>query len=562
MQNIFYDIGLIIIIATFLAYFAGLIRQPLVLAYLIAGIIIGPVGFRLISNSDVIMTLAEIGIAFFLFIVGLEMNLSKLKKLGKTIILAGIGQIVVTFIFGYYVSLLFFDASTSFIIALALTFSSTMIVVKLLSDKREIDTLHGRIIIGILLIQDVVAIFILSFLQTGNLTPFFIGASIVKGILLFSVAFFISVFIIPYLFRFAARSQELLFISSVAWLFIVSMFAYFLGFSFAIGAFIAGISLAQLDYSFEIASKVRSLRDFFSIIFFVSLGMMIIPVVPSTLAIPIAILTLFVIIGNPLIVIVVMGLLGFSKKPSFLTGLGIGQASEFSLIIATQAFIIGKIGQSALSTVAIITAATLIATSYLIKYNKQIYALLSRPLSIFEFRTKKIYELAHFAEDHFDAVLFGCDRIGYSILRTLDKLRYKFLVVDFNPEVINDLANKKISCIYGDFDDIEILNKINLKKPKMFISTIPDYKGNVRLIRNVRRANKNAVVFVTAATINEALELYGKGADYVIMPHFLGGEHASYIIEHLKEKGIIKTKSQHIEELRNRKLLKQEHPKR
>lgn len=562
MDNIFFDIGLVIVVATFLAYFARLIRQPLIIAYLLGGIAIGPIGFKLISNTDVITTLAELGIAFFLFIVGLEMNLAKLKKLGKTIIFAGLGQILFTFILGYLVCSFFFNVHTSFLIALALTFSSTMIVIKFLSDKREIDTLHGRIIIGILLIQDVVAIFAIAFLQAGSFTPLVIGSAFVKGILLFSVSFFASLFIIPFLFKIAAKSQELLFISTVAWLFVVSMFANFLGFSVAIGAFIAGISLAQLDYHFEIASRVKPIRDFFSIMFFVSLGMLIVPTIPSAFAVPIALLTIFVIVGNPLVIMIVMGILGFSKKPSFLTSIGLGQASEFSLIIGTEAFILGVIDQNAFSIIAIITAITLIVTSYLIKFDKQIYLRFEKVLGIFEFRKNKIYESSHGAEDHFDAILFGCDRVGYTILQTFKKLKYKFLVVDFNPEAIHDLANQKINCIYGDFDDPEIIKNLNLKRPKLFISTIPDHRANLRLLKNVREVNQKAVIFVTGTTINEALELYDKGADYVILPHFLGGEHVSYIVENLKEKKLLSTKVKHIEDLKNRKNLKQEHPKR
>ena len=562
MDNIFYDIGLVIVVATFLAYFAGLIRQPLVLAYLFAGVAIGPVGLKLISNTDVIMTLAEIGIAFFLFIVGLEMSLNKLRKLGKPILLAGIGQIIISFFLGYRICLFFFDPSASFVIALALAFSSTMVVLKFLSDKREIDTLHGRIIIGILLIQDIVAIFAISLLSSGSFTPLIVGISLVKGVLLISLTFFISIFAIPHLFKFASKSRELVFISSVAWLFLVSMFAHYLGFSVAIGAFIAGINLAQLDVTFEIVSKVRPIRDFFSIMFFVALGMMIVPAMPSSAIVPIVLLALFVVIGNPIIVMIVMGLLGFSKKPMFLTGIGVGQASEFSLIIATQAFIFGRIGQETLSIIAVITAITLVMTSYIIKYDKQIYLGIRKSLRIFEFRKKKIYELAHKEKDHFDAVLFGCDRVGFSILNSLKRLKYKFLVVDFNPEIIQDISEKKISCIYGDFDDPEILNKINLKKPKLFISTVPDYKANRRLIKKVRETNQKAVIFVTATKINEALELYEMGADYVILPHFLGGEHTSYIIENLEARKLLKTKAKHIEELRNRKSLKHEHPQR
>jgi len=215
-----------------------------------------------------------------------------------------------------------------------------------------------------------------------------------------------------------------------------------------------------------------------------------------------------------------------------------------------------------LSIVALITAITLVATSYIIKYDDLLYSKFSKILSVLEFRKKKIYELAHKVENHFDAVLFGCDRIGYSIIQTFAKLKYKFLVVDFNPEIIQELASKGISCLYGDFEDFEIIGKIDMKKPRIFISTIPDFRGNVRLIRNVRRMNKNAAIFVTATTINEALELYEKGADYVIMPHFLGGEHTSYILENLKRENISQRREKHIEELKKRKLLKQEHPAR
>ncbi len=562
MDNIFYDIGLVIIVATFIAYFARFLKQPLILAYLLGGIAIGPVGFKLISNADVITTLAEIGIAFFLFIVGLEMNLGNLKKLGKPIMFAGVGQVVFTLIISYFICLFFFSPLVSLIIAFAITSSSTMVVVKLLSDKGELETLHGRIAVGILLVQDIAAILALSFLQTNGVTSLLIVSSLTKGILLLSTTLFASFFIIPYIFKLAARSQELLFASTVAWLFLVSIFANLLGFGIAIGAFVAGVTLAQLDYRLEIISRVKPIRDFFTIIFFVSLGMIIVPSLPSAAFAPIVLLTLFVIFGNPLVVVIIMGLIGFGKKVSFLTGISIGQASEFSLIFATQAFIVGMLDQNSLSIVTIITAITLVTTTYFIKYSKEIYARLDKPLSIFEIRKKKIYELSHKPEDHFDAVLFGCDRVGYSILKTFKKLKYKFLVVDFNPEVIHDLASQRINCLYGDFDDPEIIKNINLKRPKLFISTIPDHRANIRLITKVREASKKAIIFVTATSINEALELYNKGADYVIMPHFLGGEHASYIVENLREKGIIKTKVKHIEDLKNRKSLKQEHSKR
>ena len=564
MANYLVDIGLIIIVATVVAYLLRILKQPPVLAYLLSGVLIGPIGFKLITNYDAIYTLAEIGIAFFLFIVGLEMRIDKLKNLGKTIFLIGIGQIVITFIFGYLIASLFFSSSASFIISLALTFSSTMVVMKLLSDKNQIDTLHGRLIIGILLVQDVIAIFAIALLQSfGNFSAAIIAASLIKVVLLICVSFFASIFIIPKLFSFAAKSQEILFMSAISWCLLIALFSNFLQLSFAIGAFIAGITLAQLQYSHDISAKVKPLRDFFSVIFFVSLGMVMVTSFEGVQLIPVAILTLFVIIGNPLIVMIVMGLLGYSKKPSFLTGIGIGQASEFSLILAMQAMIFGIISQQVLSVIAIITATTLLITAYFIKYDGQIYNRLSRILSVFEFRKHKIDSRYREGQrDHYDAVLFGCDRIGFSILNELQRMKYRFVVVDYNPEIISRIAHRNIAAFYDDFSDPEIFERLSITKAKLFISTIPDFDANLRMIKKVKEKNSKAVVFATAVAVNDALELYKAGADYVIMPHFLGGEHTAEMINKLTPHNILKLKEKHIEELFSRKELKHEHPKR
>lgn len=564
MANYLVDIGFIIIIATVIAYVSRLLKQPSVLAYLLTGVLIGPIGFKLITNYDAIYTLAEIGIAFFLFIVGLEMKIDKIKSLGKAVFLIGMGQIIFTFIFGYLIGLAFFGSSASFFIALALTFSSTMVVVKLLSDKNQIDTLHGRLIIGILIIQDIFAIFAISLLQSfGHFTIALVAGALIKGILLICVSFFASLFIIPPIFRFAARSQELLFMSAIAWCFLIALFANYLGLSLAIGAFIAGISLAQLEYSYDISSKVKPLRDFFSIIFFVSLGMVMVVKWADISVTPIIILALFVMIGNPVIVMAIMGLMGYSKKPSFLTGIGIGQASEFSLILATQAFMLGQITQQTLSVIAVITAITLLITAYLIKYSSFLYSRLSGALSVFEFRKGKIdLQAPKEAGNHYDAVLFGCDRIGFSIMNALQRTKYSFIVVDFNPEVISRIAHKGINAFYDDFSDPELFERIDISHSKLLVSTIPDFDANMRMIKKVKSRNAKAVVFVTALSINEALELYRAGADYVILPHFLGGERMAQIISSFSSRDLLKIKERHIEELFSRKELKHEHPKR
>ena len=269
MENLFFDIGVVIIIATVFAYIAKSLKQPLIPAYILTGVILGPV-LGLITNTDVITTLSEIGIAFLLFIVGLEMDIRKLKHVGMVASLGGIIQIVSVFTIAFIAALLLgFIVLESVYLALVIAFSSTMVVIKLLSDKKEIDTLHGKIIVGILLLQDIVAIMVLSVLATLSEFSFIVlSLSILKGLIALLIALAIGKYIFPKLFTFAAKSQELLFISAVSVSLLYSIFFNYLGFSIAIGAFVAGVSLANLPYNIEIIGKLRSLRDFFSVIFF------------------------------------------------------------------------------------------------------------------------------------------------------------------------------------------------------------------------------------------------------------------------------------------------------
>ena len=324
MENIFFDIGLIIIVATIVGYLARLLKQPLIPAYILTGLIIGPI-LGLVEDSNVILTLSEIGIAFLLFVVGLELNLKKLKDVASIAIFGGLMQFILLFISGFLIAIILgFVKTESVYIALIVAFSSTMVVVKILSDKRELDTLHGRIIIGFLLMQDLIAIIALSILTTlNNFSMAILVIALLKGIILLSVAVIASKFILPSLFRFAAKSQELLFLMALTTCFSFCIFANYIGqimmyffslpffenvilgnvlellkpgFSIAIGAFIAGVSIANLPYNVEIIGKVKPLKDFFATIFFVSLGLELLLGEMHTILVPLIIFTLFVII--------------------------------------------------------------------------------------------------------------------------------------------------------------------------------------------------------------------------------------------------------------------------
>jgi len=349
MTSLLIDIGIVIIIATILAYFARYIKQPLILAYMLAGIVIGPLGLKLISDQANIAVLSELGIAFMLFIVGLELDIKKLTHLGFVTFTAGIGQIIFTFAVGYLIALIFFSKVVALFVAAALTLSSTIIVIKLYSDKNELGTLHGRIVLGILLAQDLVAVFLLAALTGADgFASQAIMFSILKGLIMIIIAFAAG-YLFKYVFKPIAKSQELLFLSAVAWCFFLIFVADQFKFSIAIGAFLAGISLASLPYNIEIIGRTRSLRDFFATIFFVSLGMQIAFNGVGTLLIPAIVFSMFVIVGNPLIVLIISGLLGYKGRTSFLAAIAIAQISEFSLILVAIGFARGMLSQDILS---------------------------------------------------------------------------------------------------------------------------------------------------------------------------------------------------------------------
>ncbi|MBW2993388.1 cation:proton antiporter, partial [Candidatus Woesearchaeota archaeon] len=505
MTSLLIDIGIVIIVATLLAYFARYLKQPLILAYIIAGIVIGPIGFRLISDHANIIILSELGIAFMLFIVGLELDIKRLAHLGFVTVTAGIGQIIFTFIVGYLIALCFFSKGIAIFIAIALTFSSTIIIIKLYSDKNELGTLHGRIVLGILIAQDLVAVFIIAVLTgTNGFTLNTISFSLLKGVALIAIAF-IAGFLFKYIFRSIARSQELLFLSSVSWCFAMIYIADMFHFSIAIGAFLAGISLASLPYNIEIIGRTSSLRDFFAVMFFVSLGMQITFNGIGNLLIPAIVLSAFVIIGNPLIVLIITGLLRYKARTSFLSAIAIAQISEFSLILVTVGYAKGIVSQEILSLIAIIAVVTFTTSTYMITYDNKLYKIFKRFARFFERDVTK--KLEYIPVKKYHAILFGCDRMGQSILKTLKQLKKNVLVVDFDPEVVKEHMITKQPCIYGDIGDLEVLKSLRFDKASLVISTIPDYEDNKLILQKAKEANPEIVVFVTAGHAEEALEL-------------------------------------------------------
>jgi len=558
LSNIFFDIGIMIIFATILGYFGRMLKQPLIPLYILAGVIIGPVGFGLITDSEVIMTLSEIGVAFLLFVVGLELDLRKLKDVGAVILTGSAAQIILMFGAGLLVGFgLGFSDQTLIYFGLIVSFSSTMVVIKLLADRNELETLHGRIVIGILLMEDLFAIIALSVVQTlGDFSALFLIEALLKACALIFITYIASKYIFPTIFKYGAKTQEMLFLVAITICFSFGMLSVFFNFSIAIGAFLAGIALANLPYNVEIESKVRSLRDFFATLFFVSLGMKLIFTNMQEWIMPLIALILIIIIFKPLLITIILSIFGYKRRTSFMTSSSLAQTSEFSLIIVAQGLLMGHLTDEFLSMTILLLVVTITITTYLIKYDDTIYRKSNKLFKIFEKLRRYNFEVDFVEEKQtHKAILVGYDRIGYSIAKALERMKKEYLVVDFNPDIIKKLIKKKQPCLYGDVGDVDLLDRLKLNQVEMVISTIPQEDAAILLIKKVREHNRKALIIVTSTDAEGALELYEEGADYVIVPHLLGGNHVSIMLEDISYDldKLIQAKISHIRELRERK---------
>lgn len=535
-MDIFAEIALITVLATLLGMIAHALRQPTIVGYILAGLIVGPLGIMRLNNLDVLNSLAEIGIALLLFLVGLEIDMRELKHLGKPALITGLGQVVFTAVVGFFiVTALGFALVPAIYISVALTFSSTIIVLKILTEKGDTGSLYGKISIGFLLVQDFVAVLALIFLsglEHGEFSPLQFGITLGKGMLLFVVTLFLGQRIFPKLLNRIGKSQELLFLFAVSWGLGVASFlaSRMIGLSLEIGGFLAGLALANSMTHFQIASRLRPLRDFFLLFFFVVLGAKIgfsdIGVVMQ----PAVLLSLFVLLGNPLIVLMIMGVMGYRARTSFLVSLTVAQISEFSLIVAALGLKLGHINSQEVSLVTLVGIITIIISSYAIQNGDYLYSLFRKPLKIFELRKPFAEEVGPEIGYRDHVVVVGAHRMGRNILSALAKEKEKFIVVDFDPRIVEEVRSNRMKVLYGDISDIEIQERAGLAHARLVISTIPDMRDSRTLIEYMRRTNPHAKVIVTAQTEWEGKELYDEGVDYVLLPHFIGGRQLADII--------------------------------
>ncbi|MDP2736852.1 MAG: cation:proton antiporter [bacterium] len=561
--ELFSEIGLLVVIAALFSFLTRLLRQPLIIGYIATGLFVGPLFLNLIRSHDTIQLFGEIGISFLLFIVGLSLTPYVIKEFGKISLITGLGQVLITSLVGYFICLaLGFSGLTSLYISAALAFSSTIIILKLISDKGDLEKLYAKISIGFLLVQDLIVIFLLFMIPlfaAGKGSPIEAGLMSLKGAAAIIIIFFISFIFLPKLNRFLSSSQELLFIFSIAWGIGLAALFKNIGFSLESGALIAGVALSALPSRHEISSRLIPLRDFFIILFFVFLGSQMIVSNLQQILIPALVLSALVLIGNPLILMIIMGIMGYRKKTSFQTGLTVAQISEFSLILIALGVKFGHLKPEILSLVTLVGLITISGSTYFIIYSEKIFNAISGYLGAFE--RKKIFEKEK-RQKSYQFVLFGYNRIGFDFLELFKNTREGYLVIDYDPKVIDQLGRAGANSEYGDASDVCFLESINLQKIKMAVSTIPVLETNILILKQIKRQNPTAITMLVAHNIRDAIILYDKGADYVILPHFLGGQYASLLAKNLNFDRIRfkKLRQRHIAHLNLRESLDQNHP--
>jgi Kef-type K+ transport system membrane component KefB len=479
--------------------------------------------------------------------VGLQLDIGQLKRIGKTALLAGLGQVFFTSLIGYGIlRALGFSAVSSLFIAPALTFSSTIIVVKLLGEKKDLQSLYGKLVVGIFLTQDFIAILIL--ISLSGLTPGSgsiyanlplwenIIMALVRALILILVVWWLSAKIFPKIIEYIGNNDELMLVVSLAWALGLAAFVAspVMGFSLEIGGFLAGLALAKSGIHYEISGKIKPIRDFFIIIFFIVLGSGLALNNLSAMARPAIILSLFVLIGNPIIVMILLGLFGYKPRTGFLAGVTVGQISEFSLILVSAAYASGNLSQSEVSLVTLIGMITIAVSSYMIMSAGKIYDWLHPLLKIFDFRKGAAEKHLHNVVLKNHIILVGAHRLGHHLVETLQNHEAPFVVVDFNPEIAEFYAEKGILALCGDITDSFIQEQVNLPYAKMVISTVPDFVDNMALLHAIRRTalgrRKPKLIFV-AQDETETKAFYEEGVDYVISPHFMGGMHLAKILE-------------------------------
>ncbi|MBB4212726.1 transporter (CPA2 family) [Rhodothalassium salexigens DSM 2132] len=556
--SIFYQVAALLVLAGLMGLLGVWLRQPLIVSFIAVGILAGPSALGLVHEADHIELLAELGIAVLLFLVGLKLDLNLIRSLGPVAAVAGLAQVALTGGIGFAIAYgLGFDVSDSLFLAVALTFSSTIIIVKLLSDKRAIDSLYGRLALGVLIIQDLVvvlAMIVLSAHAAGQGAALDAGHGgghgggglmqvALNGVgLLVVIGLFMRYAAEP-LMRQIARSPELLLCFSVAWAALLAAGADFLGLSKEMGGLLAGVSLASTQYREAVAARLAPLRDFLLLFFFIGLGTQLeLGQLGANLGAA-AVLSVFVLIGKPVLVTLITAAMGYRLRTGVLSAIILGQISEFSLIFMAMGAGLGLVSDALLGLITLVGLITIALSTYAITYLQWVYLRIEPLLRRFE-RDKALAEVqAIEAEEQFDMVVIGLGRFGGTVAQRLAAKGHRILGVDFNPAAVRRWRREGLRAVYGDATDADFVAHLPLENIHWIVSAVPDHETTVikhdfnsSLIDSLKSAGFKGKIAVTCHGGDADWQrIKQKGADLVLMPF---QDAADRTVELLEERGL------------------------
>ena len=546
-DKVFYEIAVLVLLAAALGFVGLVMRQPLIVAFIAVGVLAGPDALGLVASTGFIETLSQISIAVLLFLVGLKLDVSLVRNLGKVAVATGLGQVGFTALFGFVICVAMgIDPLTATYIAVALTFSSTIIIVKLLSDKQEIGALHGKIALGFLIVQDIFVVLAMVALSAigvgaagdnGGAGDILVMVAGGMGMLAF-VAAFIRWVAQPLLSR-IARSPELMVVFAVGWAASLAAIGDAVGFGKELGGLLAGVSLASTEYREAIGSRLAALRDFLLLFFFIQLGAALDLSTLGAQIGPAAVLSVFVLVGNPLIVMAIMGYMGYRKRTGFLAGLTVAQISEFSLIFMAMGITIGHVDETTMGLVTLVGLVTIALSVYMITWSHKLYAWCEPWLGLFE-RHNPFRETAEdggVSQAAHDFVIFGLGRYGCRIGAKLRDQGYRVLGIDFDPEAARAWRAMGLEAHYGDATDPEFTAHLPLDGVRAVISAVSRETGalteadpQLALIHGLRSAGFRGRIVLSAGTEAAAARLRNQGADVVLLPF---EDAASFAVEKL-----------------------------
>jgi Kef-type K+ transport system membrane component KefB len=538
-QGPFAEFALLLTIAALAGMVAVRLRQPVLIAYIAVGILVGPAGLSLGETHEQIALLAEIGVTVLLFAVGLKLDLHHVRHIGPVALATGLGQLAFTIVFGFLLIVaLGRSPIEALYVGVALTFSSTIIVVKLLSDKRELDSLHGRIAVGFLIVQDLAVVLAMMTMSALRVAGDGSGLEVAVSLLLRigAAAVLMTVlmrWVLPRLVASMARSQELLLIFAIAWGTCLAALGEWSGFSKEAGAFMAGFSLASTHYREALNARLAGIRDFLLLFFFVDLGSTLDFSTLGDEILPAAVLSVFVLIGNPLIVMAIMGYMGYRRRTGFMAGLTVAQISEFSIIFVAMGITLGHIGAPALGLTTLVGVVTITLSTYMILFSERLYRALAPALKPFE-RANPFRELAVESGEapvqHPELVVFGLGRYGGRLIAQLEQAGMSVLGVDFDPEAVRRLRDKGLPVRFGDAEDSAFLESLPLAEARWVVTTFPQWESNRAFLHALREAGFRGRIAGMARDEALGRHLHEAGVTRVLDPFDDAADHAARLL--------------------------------